>query len=129
MITARNTESRKTMKNAIIRGAKTSNQLLLPVIAFITKRTALNSNPNEIKICLTPPRLTLILLVFLLATLSYLISRNIISTRRFLFLPALVLFDAIGFSIPFPYATTLLPLMLFETKYFLKVSALVCDII
>lgn len=40
------------MKNAIITGAKTSNQPMLPVRIFIIKRIVLNSIPNEIKTCL-----------------------------------------------------------------------------
>jgi len=58
-----NADKRKMRRNAIITGAKTSNQPMLPVITFIIKRIALNRIPNEIKICLIP-----VCLVLLLAT-------------------------------------------------------------
>lgn len=47
-------DNRKTMKNAIITGEKTSSQPMPPVIIFSIKRMELNTNPNEIRTCFIP---------------------------------------------------------------------------
>jgi hypothetical protein len=86
---------RKMIKNAIITGVKTSNQLVLPVKIFMIKSTTENTSANESRICLKPILLPLTFLVLLFATgINYF---KAISILLFLFLPEFVAFEAIGF--------------------------------
>jgi len=60
-------DTRNTIKKAIIIGAKTSNQLVVPIQIFMIKSTALKSTAKEIKISLKPIFLAAAFLVLLLA--------------------------------------------------------------
>lgn len=66
--TAFNTDNRKTIKNAISTGVKTSNQPIPPIITFIINRIALNTTPNKISTSLRLLPFAIIFLVLLLAT-------------------------------------------------------------
>jgi len=66
--TAFNTDNRKTIKNAISTGVKTSNQPIPPIITFIINRIALNRTPNKISTSLRLLPFAIIFLVLLLAT-------------------------------------------------------------
>ena len=63
-----NTDNRKTIKNAISTGAKTSSQPIPPVITFIINKIALNRIPNKISTSLRLLPFVVIFLVLLLAT-------------------------------------------------------------
>lgn len=118
---------RNTIKNAIIIGVKTSNQLVVPMQIFMIKSTALKSTAKEMKISLKPIFFAAAFLVLLLANgINYL---KAISILLFFFLPAFVALVAIGFSIPFPTAAILFSATCFEINNSLNESALACDII